>query len=341
MGRAPAVKIRNKISRTSVAPGRVSGGGISPGREVGEKLSLLNQGYKLDYSASVEDRIIAARSGGQEVGGGPGRRSYMPREGPKVESASHAVELYSESKLDKVEMPLIAFTLGLVKDPDSISANDALESIRQAAQGDVSSDVEELVKLNKGMEAKGARKKTKRESEKKTFASPEEQLAYQKRQHRGIKRTVKNQDKDEVRIKLRKKSQYSNEAYTGNGGEQPGTHTEGDSELETQDRPTRYKERKRKVLVKRDVQPKTDTEDNSGPDVEDPRNEGLKFAIADISAELSKLSVDELQDIGDQLSNLTENNRTISVKGAIVVDEYNHNSLPSDELLENLRSSYN
>jgi len=351
-------KVRSRVGRSALgsSSARRSSAFRKKKSDIGEKYQILQKGGKISFPVEPEER---ERINAQEYleeqfeSGGRRVREYVGRKGEdyKADTPMQALELFHREKISKSELPIIAFTLGLINDPDDCSVNKALNSLKQASEGQVvvEEGLEELVKQNHGL-ASNKNQKRRKGKKKPPLMTAEERLEYQRKAKERTKEAAKKEKgvgKPKVRFKKKNKAQYNNEAYTGNGGSQPGTHTEQDTQIETQGNPERYKKRKNKVLPNKGLQPKSDTDGEVEQfSVEDPRNEGLKSAMKSISSELDSLSVSDLQDIKNQVSFLIENNK----KSSIVVSE-DTMQMPSPEdiaeqieypeLVDDLRSNFN
>jgi len=352
-------KVRSRVGRSALgnASTRRSNGFREKKSDIGEKYQILQKGGKINFPVEPEERerIHAQEYLEAQFEDGHGRaREYVGRKGEdyKADTPKQALELFHREKISKSELPIIAFTLGLINDPDDCSVNKALNSLKQASEGQVvvEEGLEELVRQNTGL-ASSKNQKRRKGKKKAPLMTPEERLEYQRKAKKRMKEAKKKElvltGKPKVRFKKKVKGQYSNEAYTGNGGSRPGTHTEEDTQIEEKGESTRYDERQRKLLKKKNLQPKSDTDGAVEQfSVEDPRNEGLKSAMKNISSELDSLSVSDLQDIKEQVSFLIENN----AKSSIVVSE-DTMQMPSPEdiaeqieypeLVDDLRSNFN
>lgn len=280
--------------------------------QIAEQIAKLRAGHKNVYS--VESRLT---------------KEELQDLTPKT-----ALQWLRQGKLEKREIPIVLYDLDLIKSPDDISPNEAVDLLVQAVRDGKRKgrdDYQDIIQEHERMVAgRDDNHPKKGSSKRRKFDSPEAKIAYQKQLRAA---SVGNRPP-------RRKGQYTGEnTYTGNGGERPGEFREDESALELGSKfPDRYKERKRKVLRRKDKQvlrtehqPKDDTDGPTEERLRDPRHEGLKAAMSKIQNQLGRLDIDDLQDLKTHIETLEKKDHRKEASTAIVtVDSH----IPSpDELL--------
>lgn len=266
MATKPKTKPTKHVKRPQRSEG-VSGGG---GGGFGGRPKLSKDAIKAMYERrspdfpTDPDERIAFNTGDVEI---QSAKQVVPRRyvasGVKVETPQEALEAYEGGSVKKSELPHIAFTFGMIDDPDNCTPNNALGLIREAVKNNFDPREFELLEIEKHNQKLAS----------KSEVPPSKPIR-----------------------KIKKMAQYTQDAYMGNGGEKPGLN---DSQLE-ESTPPRYEEKKVKYLVKpqqRDpVQPKAAVGDLTEDNV-DPSNEGLKGVVASINTTLEGLDLESLQEI--------------------------------------------